>query len=142
MTRCGNLSRRSLLKILGALLGSASIRSREAVALQTANRLRDPVVLQALTLFKHRKSALLIGIYYLKGRPDEADREVLIASVFHGNHHLTISSTPDIQSLRNWLQRRRREDFECGRTVNINGWILAETEVRLCALLLLEAKSL
>ena len=33
-----------------------------------------------------------------------------------------------------WLAAAVRRDFEWGRTVTLNGWVLARTEVELCAL--------
>ena len=38
------------------------------------------------------------------------------------------------QAGRAWLAAAVRRDFECERTVVLDGWVLARTEVELCAL--------
>jgi hypothetical protein len=40
----------------------------------------------------------------------------------------------DNDALLSRLDSRVREDFSCGDTVQLNGWVLARTEARLCAL--------
>jgi hypothetical protein len=87
--------------------------------------------------FKHRESAAIIGREYLKGRPGEADAEVLIEllpispSVVQKDSYLV--GPEDFSEL---LRHHIRLDFEKGHVVKVHGWLLSETEARLCALAL------
>ena len=78
---------------------------------------------------------MIIGHEYLRNKGDEADPRVLI--------DLICPSSPiergslgreDSGELRSSVTKRVRADFERGRIVEICGWILSETEVRLCSL--------
>ncbi|MDA2917049.1 hypothetical protein MYX64_09465 [Nitrospinae bacterium AH_259_B05_G02_I21] len=87
------------------------------------------------TIFTHKDSAAVIGQEYLRSVPEEADAPLLVDMI--------CSSLPkrradlvgaDLEELRELLRHQQRHDFEYGRTVKVNDWILSETEVRLCAL--------
>jgi hypothetical protein len=80
-------------------------------------------------------SAGVIGKAYLATAPDEADKAMLVALLCPG----APSCYPELLALdepafRSWIARRHRADFEEGRTVCVDGWILSRTEARLCAL--------
>jgi hypothetical protein len=69
-----------------------------------------------------------IGAQYRAAYPKENSVAVLRDAVSHSQHN-------DFP----WIRRRLvddviREDFEHGRIVIVNGWVLSETEARLCAL--------
>jgi hypothetical protein len=80
-------------------------------------------------LLPHAESAARLGRRYLEDTPQEAHARRLIA---------LIGTTPaDMESdaaLRERLQARIRQDFIDGATVTVDGWRLAVTEARLCAL--------
>lgn len=61
-----------------------------------------------------------VGLAYLQTHPGDADHDRLLASVA-GESPAT-------------LVKRQRDDFNLGRTVTIRGWVLSQTEARLCAL--------
>ncbi len=85
--------------------------------------------------FRHPESAAVIGREYLKDRPGESDARVLgelISISSGGTPDRTCRADPD--DIRRRLRRRVRLDFEEGRVVKVRGWILSETEARLCAL--------
>jgi hypothetical protein len=50
---------------------------------------------------------------------------------FLNDHQIADARTETIKTL---LLNQQREDFEKGRIVKVQGWILSETEARLCAL--------
>jgi hypothetical protein len=87
------------------------------------------------SVFYNRKSATVIGLEYLRSTPDEAAvRRLtdLICSRWQGRYDdIAHADTARIKEL---LLRQQREDFDQGRIVNVQGWILSETEARLCAL--------
>jgi hypothetical protein len=80
-------------------------------------------------LLPHADSAARLGRRYLEDTPQEAQVRRLVA---------LIAATPtDAESdaaLRERLQARIRQDFIDGATVTVDGWRLAVTEARLCAL--------
>lgn len=71
-----------------------------------------------------------IGDNYLKVFPGEANEDALMAILLNKN-----ARSGDISDD---LNDRIREDFEKGNVVVINGWVLAVTEARQCALFALE----
>lgn len=85
-----------------------------------------------------RESASVIGREYLRIAPDEAHKSVLVDLICQGSP-LNQGSLPvsDIPTARMALQELIRKDFELGRTVLVNGWLLSRTESRICALITL-----
>jgi hypothetical protein len=72
-----------------------------------------------------------IGRKYLTLYPEEAD-------IDHLWRALTGMSAPShADELRVRLAKRRQQDFEDGEIAIVDGWILARTEARACALLTL-----
>lgn len=74
--------------------------------------------------------ARAIGRRYLDQAPEERDSRAV-------RRHLFGDRTMSLGELRADMNRRRADDFACGDTVLIDGWILARTEARLCALAVL-----
>jgi hypothetical protein len=85
--------------------------------------------------FIHKESASSVGIEYLKCVPKEADVHTLVHLIFSTKSELrTELNKADTNKFRKLLLLQQRQDFEHGRTVKVQGWILSETEARLCAL--------
>lgn len=81
------------------------------------------------------ESASAIGREYLRIVPEEAHNTVLLDHICRrsalNRARLMVSDVPATRDvLRLWI----RKDFEQGRTVLVNGWLLSQTEIRLCAL--------
>jgi hypothetical protein len=77
-------------------------------------------------------SARVVGREYLRHHPDERDPE-------HVQHDLTVAlggrlEAFDPAALRERVRRRVRQDFAENQITLVDGWILSNTEVRLCAL--------
>lgn len=87
------------------------------------------------SLLKGQPSAYVIGREYLRLVPTEASRAVLTSLVSAGlpggSRAVATASDEDLR-LRVLLGTQR--DFEEGRTVRLDGWVLSVTETRLCAL--------
>jgi hypothetical protein len=84
---------------------------------------------------KHEESARMVGREYLRTVPAEASPEVLTAHVagrLPGGLGAVDGASDD--ALRELLIRATAEDFGDLRTVELHGWVLAQTEARLCAL--------
>ena len=78
------------------------------------------------------EGARWIGTRYMERFPEEADVETLeerIADVAQ----LDAVRCPATASAA--LAAAAREDFRAGRTVQIDGWVMGRTELRLCALM-------
>jgi hypothetical protein len=82
----------------------------------------------------YRPYAVSIGQSYLRCTPREADPKMLNAVLFAGH-----GSVPqDEEALRAFVTRRIREDFTHGRIAEVQGWLLSQTEARLCALVAIQ----
>ncbi len=127
MTNPVNSHRRQLLAAgLSALLGSwlaplwaGTQRPQPAGPIHSAQ--------QVVGLFADRRSAEMVGLAYLAGHPAEADSEHLLRKILAG-------APNTFDPLRSWLSAKGREDFAHGRTVQVQGWLLSQTEARRCAL--------
>lgn len=127
------ITRRRLL--LGSLGTGASLllwpRAARRLSTSTCRDLRDRLA----GLLEHRDSAWIVGREYLRATPSEATPPVLaylIAERLPLERRALVSATDE--ELRRLLAASVVADFEEGRTVEIDGWVLSATEARLCAL--------
>ncbi len=91
---------------------------------------------------KHEESARIVGREYLRAVPAEASRGMLTARVVEqlpGGFRAV--DTASDSRLRELLLRATAADFRDLRTVELRGWVLAQTEARLCALAALRGGS-
>jgi hypothetical protein len=72
-----------------------------------------------------------IGRRYLSAHPEEADVDHLRRAL------VGQSAAPHTAQLEARLTQLRQQDFENGEIAIVDGWILARTEARACALLTL-----
>lgn len=86
------------------------------------------------SLFRRTESARLLGRLYVARRPDEGDLEALMGRIAGslGLHQdeLAIVGRRELQAR---VRHRIRQDFASGAVVDLDGWRLAVTEARLCA---------
>jgi hypothetical protein len=85
-------------------------------------------------LWRHRRSARLIGKAYLEVTPAEASARRLIDAIAEGLEGGLAAIEADPHRLRGALAVRIRRDFEEDRTIQLEGWILSRTEARLLGL--------
>jgi len=118
--------RRFLLSIIVGLVPSALAWT----AWTTPSWLRRAAIEE---LVGDLSGARAIGTRYLVIAPEERDAAFLarhlFAGVADGPHHAA-----GMSALRQAIGAHRQRDFTTGDTVIIDGWILARTEARLCAL--------
>lgn len=81
-------------------------------------------------LWTNRDSARRVGERYLAQAPEEADPARLAADLFGG---VAVDGASP-RRLRRHIDHRRARDFAQGDTVIVDGWVMARTEARLCAL--------
>ena len=126
-----NHSRRNMLRqltcggLMMALPASALARPAGDVSLPLAARLSR--------LFSNGESARVIGQRYLDLTPGEANLDRLMVLICRCEENYARLARADSEQLLAILQEQQRLDFAHARTVAIDGWILSETEVRLCA---------
>jgi hypothetical protein len=101
--------------------------------------LRTSDLASSLThLFSHRESAIVVGLEYLQYRPGEADVDRLVDLICLCRPERRAElARAKVERLREVLKLQQREDFRYSRIVKVHGWILSETEARLCALVAL-----
>ncbi len=87
-----------------------------------------------LAVFRRRRSAVIIGRECLRQHPQEADPRHLLNLIGAGLEDRSAGDKDDHRVLAHWLQDRFREDFNEGRSIRVEGWVLSQTEARLCAL--------
>ena len=87
-------------------------------------------------LIRHRASAERIGRRYLAMLPSATDRSRLLAmSPALGDALQAIRHRPEVAA--GLLRRGISDDFGRADTVIVDGWVLAATEARLCAVIAL-----
>jgi hypothetical protein len=135
MTLSGNLPRRVFLQMLLSLNVYALSRPACSYAPQEAPHFSDPLPSKLASFFLHKQSAKNIGLEYLKVAPMEADISLLsnLICSFDGDYRVELLHA-DSGGFRELLRQRLCVDFEQGDIVIVNGWLLAATEARLCAL--------
>jgi hypothetical protein len=119
------------LTAAGALLGVGAYGT-----LRWASRAdADGVVHRLLAALRERRSAAAVGRAFLAVYPGERDAERLaqdiMASVGGRDPALAAGGTRD---LRQAISRQIRRDFASSLVVSVDGWILSETEAKLCGL--------
>jgi hypothetical protein len=125
------ITRRATLAA-GALVAAASGLPVSAASLGT-NGGRAAALVAAL---RYPASAVAVGRAYLKAFPMDADAERLSDAIITDNtirrRLETHLSDPDELALA--IAEAVRADFINRRTVKLDGWVVAQTEARLCAL--------
>lgn len=133
------LTRAALLAAAAAAAGAAAVESlRPWRVLVTVTPARPGARLSGL--LGHRASAARIGRTYLSVTSAEADAAVLIARIAEavpGGRAAVEQASSD--QLRALLLEAARRDYDAGRLVRVDGWLLAASECRLCALAALAA---
>ena len=98
----------------------------------------DAAALQPEDFFDHVESAAAVGREYLRLVPEERDGARLRQRILADCRETMGAGRPP-RRLRAAVVARQRLDFEAGRTVRIEGWVLSRTEARLCSLAVLGA---
>jgi hypothetical protein len=129
------VNRRQCLRMFFGVGAMLLLRRTDAFGTMTSSSTDHWLSAKLGSVFYNRKSATVIGLEYLRSAPNEADvRRLtnLICSRWQGRYDaIAPEATARIKEM---LLHQQREDFDQGRIVNVRGWILSETEARLCAL--------
>lgn len=116
-------TRRRVLSRITLLTGAALLAGtrRPALAQSRAER--------ALACLSDRAAARRVGRDYLAAHPHEADAARLSALI-----EAALGPDSGPVGTHRALRRAVRADMLAGRSVLVDGWVLAATEARLCAL--------
>jgi hypothetical protein len=128
------LNRRRFLRRAAWAAGFLGLRP----AVLSGRSIEAPVARQARRLagiFARPASAARVGRAYLRDHPDQASLARLVQQLAAGwpGGAQRIERLSAAQ-LRRRLDRAIRADFAAGRTVRVEGWVLAESEARLLGL--------
>lgn len=135
MIEYANITRRSFLNIFIYLSVIGLIKPSHALAKAGKLSKPDPLCSKLSQFFINKESASVIGREYLRRVPNEANATLLVDLISSSSAERRLELTKaDTKKLRELLLLQQRQDFEDGRIVKVQGWILSETEVRLCAL--------
>ena len=124
MTRTGWTRRRFGLAGTSAALGLLGTGDTAAAA-DAAAQLVEILPPRA------RRAAIRIGRLFLRSTAAGAGVADLVAELAGDG---AFPAGAPLPLRRRWFEQRRRSDFAEGRTVWVGGWLLAQSEVRLCAL--------
>jgi hypothetical protein len=129
------ISRREFLKLTLAATVTVFVHSQLPGTQALQHAPQGLLATRLVAILAHRESANLIGAAYVQQYPQEADVRILLDRIVSSPAagDLELFKGTD-QSLRELLDRMIREDFGVDRVVKLQGWILAMTEARLCAL--------
>lgn len=86
--------------------------------------------------FFNRSSAVAVGKEYLKNKPHEANKKILLDIILK-SLNIRPSGLNGSDELRNIIKRKVINDFNEDEIVYISGWMLSKTEARLSALTVL-----
>jgi hypothetical protein len=132
MIQSANISRRSFLS---GLVYLSSWGFMQLVWPLRTSAKTDGLAVKLARFYVDKESAKCVGLEYLRSVPTEANVAVLVdvISSFDVAQRAELYQA-DQHKLKELLHLRQRQDFEHERVVNVRGWILSETECRLCAL--------
>ena len=97
----------------------------------------DTLVDALLAFFEDRAAAEEVGAHYLARFPKEDDATRLVRRLAGSRARQSeweALAVSDPAAVSDALRERHRDDFREGRIVLLRGWVLSQTEARLCAL--------
>jgi hypothetical protein len=119
----------SAVSAASVYIPATSCHSRNSVLIK---KLAQP---QFLSHICDEKTLAEIGAAYKIEVPDEWNEQTLANLVLTDSNGHAIPESTDSTNLYALLNQTIIQDFEMGRTVIVNGWVLSQTEARQCALL-------
>jgi hypothetical protein len=135
MSKHLKFTRRTALAGLAAAAGVMAVTTPGgAQAFALPERAGDSELAKAaLSMFSSQKDVRRVGMA-CQGRAGLClSKQALVDSIF-GTERERLAAAPDRAQVHGWLRGRIREDFSAGRTVTVDGWVLADTEAKLYAL--------
>ncbi len=133
-----NKSRRNFCRLILATSTSIAISPALAQVKSEQTSTYDDLQHKLIRIFHNKDSAKVLGIEYLKNTPEEAHHKILIDKIFaDSDTRLEIQSKCSSNQIKKILVQTIREDYEHGRIIYLNNWIISKTEARISALVAL-----
>ncbi len=130
------IDRRGILRLFGGLL--AAQLPMWAPLFRDPRPELPPQVLGFVKMLRRTESARIVGREYLRQFPQVTPVSIVAEFVELASSHRIVAGGPRGQDsselCREVFRRRQLRDFEEGRTVTLQGWVLSKTEAHLCAL--------
>jgi len=125
-------ARRRVLK----LIALASTVPVQAVRPARAQPVHSAMMHALIEMLDHHHSARVVGQAYLEARPADCDVVKLTGRIGSalGSRRSPEHLAANPEELRRALRETVLQDYSTGRWVSLNGWLVSETEGRLCAL--------
>jgi len=123
--------------LLASLLSvSAPLYSSNAFASLSAESKYKDVTNGLISAFSNKKSLKHIGREYIKQLPASSSTSELVESILYSSSETVFHDSMLLNKkvLRKFIQDKVKEDFKQGRTISVQGWVLSQTEARLCGL--------
>lgn len=126
--------RRNLLTVVGATLLFPSFVAAGVVGVKSRDQARE-IAWSLSQIFDDLSAVGGVGRKYLQNYRSESDVNFLVIKVF--------GSSPPTEPgrLASRLGERCKTDFHTGNVVILDGWILARSEVRACAIITLTMRN-
>lgn len=130
-----SLCRRRVLGVLSAFFAAPAL-SLPASARAISPTGGDDAAGRLSDMFSRPQSAIFVGREYLRRHPEDADADMLRRRIAERSGIDPYAGRPatGAAELREKLRDAVQRDFEAGRTRTLDGVVLAETELDLCAL--------
>jgi hypothetical protein len=126
------ITRRSALATYGIVATAAAL----GLGSRPRREMSDVSVATCVSgLFSDLMGCQRLGRQYLDAHPEEADIGTLVALLC--DPEVGLCRPKDPTTLRRSIAERRASDFRTSRITHIDGWVLARTEARACALVAL-----
>jgi hypothetical protein len=128
-------TRRNCLRLILGVSISALASPAVSVPSASDSRARVHLITSLANFFGDKESARVVGMEYLRSNPTEYDVELLVERVFssHASRRAEFARAGK-RARQALLGKQICEDFGHGRVVEVQGWMLSETEARLCAM--------
>lgn len=136
-------SRRGFLRRLGRCGAGLTVTSflpfvrylPATIATRSAQEEEHILVRKLTDTLRHPTSARVVGRAYLYAGPETTTRSLLIRRILGEDaNERKVFHTMNRDRRRERLRTQIRNEFQAGKIVTVNGWILAETEACLCSL--------
>ena len=129
------IARRRVIETIAALGILTTVMPVLALAGTKGMCLRQSEVERLIYFLRNRKGAQAIGRIYLQSFPQEADVQYLLHAILSRNESIRrVTAYGRKGDVLASLRELIGNDFAEGRTVCVDGWILSQTEARLCSL--------
>jgi hypothetical protein len=129
------LTRRTFLRLVSTLAACAApTLPSTTMASSTARSDAEAAVSRYLDVVSQWESAAAVGTEYLRRTPDENDPNVLLERLAASGFDAKAADGMSDEQLIEMVRARLQADFDRGRVVNVDGWVLSVTEARICAL--------